>query len=387
MLRFPKLVLAAFGCLSGYGASAAAVPSPRATSMPQRQRIGYSVIGVALTIIENLILHDTNLSEPGTLLGPFVPFLLGHFCRRIAACFTDTDFRIMVRREMSLLSRVCTYAFNENAFGGNQTACADVCAYLLTSLLGYLREELRCRKLSSFFARPVASLRKGHKNATLRHNILFTVCFLVPLLPFQNIARVSTRQQLSTILPMTFFAKLLAPSSRQGRQLGICRREPRTKLVAIYAALACRPEPHFRAFSPIVRILGDMNAWSSKHVDEYDFNRRLTAYEALDTRRSYRSIVYGVHGGQNVLFSNAGGSSGCSRSKTERNESGKGGGPPQLPECGPAGPLLCQFLFDVHDSEFVIREAALHALSQVKWRFAAPHFLPCTRAPCTFVLH
>ena len=38
----------------------------------------------------------------------------------------------------------------------------------------------------------------------------------------------------------------------------------------------------------------------------------------------------------------------------------------QRPECGPGGPLLCQFLFDVHDSEFVIREAALHALAEVR---------------------
>ena len=357
-MRYPEIILAAFGCLSGRTANDVANNLERANNTlvePTKQRVGPKVIDVVLTIVENLLFHDTNSSEPGAILGPFVPVLMGHFCRRFSACFRGTTFRDTIRRELALLSRVCVYAFGRNAFSANQATCEKLCAYLLAALLAYLRDELRCRKLSSLFATSAANL-SSHRNAALRHNILFTICFLIPLLPFQDEPfRGSTpKYVLRWRLPMTFFAKLLAPSSRQGRQTGIYRREPRAKVVLIYATLARRPELCFRAFAPVAHFLRALNAWSVGHVNEYDFDRRLAAYEALDTRGTYQAIVRStVQRWQHAC-------SPCKRGKASR-----------LLECDPIAPLICQFLFDLHDSEFVLREAALHALIQVRGGFAA----------------
>lgn len=146
-------------------------------------------------------------------------------------------------------------------------------------------------------------LRNHHPSAADTENILTVLAQLVPQLaePKKHVLSLS---------------KLLAPGPNC-----ITERSAREKLLQVFVALGNHAT--LRALAPVAKLLEALNAFDPKKIDEIDFERRVDALNSVNNS-AFSGFVDDAH----LL-----------------------------------APLVSQYLFAMHDSEFSIRSGALAGLT------------------------
>ncbi|KAG7401725.1 U3 snoRNP protein [Phytophthora boehmeriae] len=216
-----------------------------------------------------------------TLLVPHISFVLEQFVLRFqakAARYANDRYAGSSKKELTFLCRLSYHL--DGTKGDIASAAHDLFQLLLPFLL-----------------------RNHQTTPKDKENLLEVLANLVPKLS----------EPKKHVLAL---ARLLAPGPNC-----ISDREPRQKLVVVFAALGAHPA--LTNLAPVAAILEELNAYDTKHIEETDYERRLVALNQLNTTR-FAGFMDETH----LL-----------------------------------APLVAQCLQCMHDGEFAVRSAALAGLT------------------------
>lgn len=195
------------------------------------------VIGRVFDIVEHLLVHgEANENIAERVVRPYMSLLLQHLATALLNTKEIASFSAPIaQRQISILSQIAQYASDEEQ---------------ATTLLQLLL--------------PV--LRKSHKlvNEKVKTNILTIVRNLLPLVPTiedaSSVTHASTFQTLSSLFQ--------AVRSRQAR----------LALVVAFEQFAQKDQ----SLQSLAQLLGNLNAYSTRRLEEPDFDRRLAAFATLN---------------------------------------------------------------------------------------------------------